>query len=119
MTPSEIEQRFGNQEERIARLENGLIQLTETQQQLSAMQRIFYEILGGQDRIIQRQEEVIQRQEEAIAELRSSNARQDQVIAELRVSNEQFRRRHEEADQRFNILLEEVRFLTRQQQSEN
>ncbi len=43
--------------------------------------------------------------------------RQDLAIEEMRRQQEEFRQRQAETDRRFNVLLEEVRYLIRRQGS--
>jgi hypothetical protein len=50
-----------------------------------------------------------------IREHQQWRAEQEERKAEQERINEEFRRKHTESDQRFNILLEEIRFLIRQQ----
>lgn len=61
-----------------------------------------------------------QQQAEEIRQQQAENERRDAEIQQQRAENErrdqEFRQRQAETDQRFNILLEELRYLIRQQQ---
>ncbi len=55
---------------------------------------------------------------QALVSLRAVQERQDLAIEEMRRQQEEFRQRQAETDQRFNVLLKEVRYLICRQDSE-
>lgn len=84
------------------------------QDQVSEIVQVFRERIEAQDRlvdVIQARITVIETQVEAIqAEVTAFQAEVNRIQAET----ERNRERQDEADQRFNVLLEEVRYLIRQ-----
>ncbi len=54
---------------------------------------------------------------QVLVSLRAMQERQDLAIEEMRRQQEEFRQRQAETDRRFNVLLEEVHYLIRRQDS--
>ncbi len=72
------------------------------------------------DAEIRQQRAENERRDAELRQQRAENERRDQEFRERQAENErrdqEFRQRQAESDQRFNILLEELRYLIRQQQ---
>ncbi|MEN9222012.1 MAG: hypothetical protein Q6L60_15360 [Thermostichus sp. HHBFW_bins_43] len=90
MTDEELNERFG-------RLVDAQLRF---QEQLGDMAGILRQVVQRVDQVAQRMDQVVANQE-----------RHEQELQE-------FRQRQAETDQRFNVLLEEVRYLIRRQEPE-
>ncbi len=92
MTDEELNARFAQMADAVGRVAHAQLRF---QEQLGDLAGVVRQVIARQDR-----------HEQELAEFRRQH---EQELAE-------FRRRQEESDQRFNVLLQEIRFLIRQQQ---
>ncbi len=92
MTDAELNARFAQMADAVGRVATAQLRF---QEQLGDLAGVVRQVIARQDR-----------HEQELMEFRQ---RHDQELAE-------FRQRQAESDQRFNVLLEEIRYLIRQQQ---
>ncbi len=116
MTDEEINSRFAHMAEAVARLAESsdarIQELRENDRLLSEkMDRLVDGYLALQQNLGTTSELLRQ----VIRENQQWRAEQEERKAEQERINEEFRQKNAESDQRFNILLEEIRFLIRQQ----
>ncbi|NJK65076.1 MAG: hypothetical protein HC921_22305 [Synechococcaceae cyanobacterium SM2_3_1] len=94
MTDEELNDRFAQMADAVGKIADAQLG---TQKQIGLLSDLM-------QHVIERQEQ----QEQEIQEIRQRQLHHDEEM-------EKFHQRQEESDQRFNILLEEIRFLIRQQ----
>ncbi len=99
MTEEELNARFGQ-------LVDAQLQF---QSQLGDLARIFREKTQQQDRLIEQQDRLIKQHERLIEQ-------HEQLIEKHEQDIQAQQQRQAESDERFNVLLQEIRFLIRQQQ---
>ncbi len=102
MTDEELNDRFAQVADAVGRVAHAQLRF---QEQLGDLAGVVRQVLARQDR-----------HEQELAEFRQEQADFRQELVEFRQELVKFRQRQEESDQRFNILLQEIRFLIRQQQ---
>lgn len=87
MTDEELNARFAQMADAVGRVAQAQLRF---QEQLGDLAGVVRQVIARQDR-------------------------HEQELAEFRQELAEFRQRQEESDQRFNVLLQEIRFLIRQQ----